>query len=263
MTTFAGVTWRTAIVGRWMARIVGTLMALFFLAFVVGEGPPPIFKLGWHQNLLLLGMAGLFFGLLLAWKWARLGGLVALAGFGLLIAIDRRFNTTWLFLLPAATGALSLLCGWRMASGPPASGVAWEVPRRALWIAGAVIGVFILLCANEMLGEPPLMTPALRPSTEMVGQWQGDFYESGSRFAVAFLISSDGTVSGHIGDTTVTGGRIRNNRSWFGNLMHWREPYEIRGQGFTAGAAIRGRNMRAFVSFAGSPIGWEATLRKQ
>jgi hypothetical protein len=42
-------------------------------------------------------------------------------------------------------------------------------------------------------------------------------------------------------------GRIGNNRSWFGNLMHWREPYGI----------------RAFLRFAGRPIGWGLILRKQ
>lgn len=246
-----------------MARIAGTLMALLFLAFLVGEGPPPVTRLRLQEDLEFLGMAALFLGLLPAWKWERCGGLVTLAGFAALAAIDRKFGTTLIILIPAAAGAVHVLCGWRIASGPPAASAVWALPRTALWTAGAVVGVFILLCANEMFGQPPLMTPELRPPARIVGRWQGELTESGSRFPVTFLISPDGEVSGQIGDTSVNGGRIRNNRSWFGSLMHWREPYEIRGKGFTAGAAIRGRNMRAFVSFAGSPIGWEATLRKQ
>jgi hypothetical protein len=39
------VAWRAAVIGRWTARIAGTLMALFFLAFFVGEAFPPIFRL--------------------------------------------------------------------------------------------------------------------------------------------------------------------------------------------------------------------------
>jgi len=263
MMTLDAATWRVAVVGRWTARILGTLMALFFLAFVVGEGPPPLFKLGWRDTLEFVGMAGLFFGLLLAWKWERCGGLVTLASFAVLTAVNWQIGPELIFLIPAAAGAMHLLCGWRIALGPSAAGAAWALPRTALWIAGAAAGVFILLCANEMFGNPPLMTPALRPSPGMVGRWYGLLDNYGPGEPVVFQISADGEVSGHIGATTVTGGRIGNDRSWFGSLMHWREPYEIRGKGFTAGASIRGGEMRAFICFSGSPTGWGATLRKQ
>lgn len=263
MITLDAATWRAAVVGRWTARIVGTLMALFFLAFLVGEGPPHIFRLSWRETLEFVGMAGLFSGLVLAWKWERVGGLVTLASFAALSATNWRFGPNLIFLIPAVVGVVDVLCGWRIASGPPAAGMAWKVPVTALWIGGVVVGVFILLCANEMFGQPPLMTPALQPSAGLAGRWEGDLYESGGRFPVAFLISTDGEVSGQIGDTPITGGRICNNRSWFGDLMHWRDPYEIRGKGFTAGAAIRRQEMRAFICFAGSPMGWGLTLRKQ
>jgi hypothetical protein len=263
--TLASATWRAAVVGRWTARIVGTLMALFFLAFLVGEGPPPISRLRLQEGFEFLGMAGLFLGLLLAWKWERCGGLVTVASFAFLSAINWRLGPELIFLIPAAAGGLHILCGWRIASGP-VSGPAWEVPRAALRILGAVVGAFVLLSANEIFGNPPLMTPALRPSADMVGSWCGEGrFPSRPGEQVALLISADGEVSGRVGDTALTGGRIGNNRSWFGNLMNWREPYEIRGKGFTAGAAIRGREMRAFIRFAGSPIGfgWGLTLRKQ
>ena len=39
------VTWRAAVVGRWTALILGTLMVLLFLAFFFGEGPPNFFHL--------------------------------------------------------------------------------------------------------------------------------------------------------------------------------------------------------------------------
>jgi hypothetical protein len=262
MMTLDAASWRAAVVGRWTARIVGTLMALFFLAFLVGEGPPPIFRLGWREGLEFAGMAGVFLGLLLAWKWERCGGLVTLAGFASLVAFDWRLSSSAIVLIPAAAGALHVLCGWRIAWGRPSSGADWALPRTALWIAGAAVGVFILLCANEMFGDPPLMTAALRPSPGMVGRWHGELADP-APLRVEFAISADGEVSGRVGDAAFTGGRIGNNRSWFGNLMHWREPFEIRGKGFTAGAAIRGREMRAFLVFAGSPRGWGLILRKQ
>jgi hypothetical protein len=257
MTTLTAATWRAAIVGRWTARIMGTLMALFFLAFLVGEGPPPLFRLSWQQNLQFLGMAGLFVGLLLAWKWEGWGGLVALASFALLLAIDRRFNTTWFFRLPAAAALLHILCWWRIAAGPPAAGAAGPVPRKVLWTIGVIVGVFILLCANEIFGQPPLMTPALRPSAEMMGHWHGTVLA----FEVDFVIAADGGVSGRVGERAISGGRIRNNRSWFGALMHWREPYEIRGVGFIAAVEMRGAEIRGSLRLSGQPYG--LTLRKQ
>ena len=67
------VAWRAAVIGRWTARIAGTLMALFFLAFFVGEGFPPIFRLPWRESLSVLLMSAMMAGLLLAWKWGWAG----------------------------------------------------------------------------------------------------------------------------------------------------------------------------------------------
>jgi hypothetical protein len=61
------------VIGRWIARILGTLIALGFLTFVVAEGPPPL-------SPTFLCMAVTFAGLLLAWKWEGLGGLLILGG---------------------------------------------------------------------------------------------------------------------------------------------------------------------------------------
>lgn len=112
--------YRAAVVGRWIARIAGTLMALFFLAFVVGEGPPPLFRLNLQQNLHFFAMAALFVGLLLAWKWELLGGLIPLAGFVLLVLIEGvRPLTNALFLLPVTIALMNLLCWWRLRAGAP------------------------------------------------------------------------------------------------------------------------------------------------
>ena len=40
MITMQNFTWQAAVLGRWTARILGTLAVLFFLALVFGEGPP-------------------------------------------------------------------------------------------------------------------------------------------------------------------------------------------------------------------------------
>ena len=211
-------------------------MALFFLAFLVGEGPPPIFRLGLQQNLQFFGMAGLFAGLLLAWKWEGWGGLLALASFVLLNSIDRRFNSSWFFVAPALIAGLHIVCWWRIAAGPPAAGTAWQVPRRALWVVRVLVGVFVLLCANEIFLNPPLMTPS-RPPADLAGTWKGKHVE--------FRIHADGRASWSEYDFSQEA-MVRPNRSWFGNLMHWREPYTARSDSFTAHFSIRNSRMTVF-----------------
>jgi hypothetical protein len=92
--------YRAAVVGRWVARIAGTLVALFFLAFVAGEGPPPVSRLSFKEDLIFLAMGALFLGLLLAWKWPYWGGAIPLAGFAYLILADRRAESGFLVADP-------------------------------------------------------------------------------------------------------------------------------------------------------------------
>lgn len=117
MKTLAGATWAAAVVGRWIARIVGTLLTLGFLAFIFGEGPPPLWRLPWQQNLQFLGMCGVCVGLVLAWKWEGWGAAVTLACYGVLLLVDPRFNTGRVMAIPAATGLLHFFCWWRIRAG--------------------------------------------------------------------------------------------------------------------------------------------------
>ena len=84
------VMWRATVIGRWTARIAGTLMALFFLAFFVGEGFPNIFRLPWRESLSVLAISAVVVGLLLAWIWEGLGGAVVLAAIVLMPLIGMR-----------------------------------------------------------------------------------------------------------------------------------------------------------------------------
>jgi hypothetical protein len=271
---FTNASYRAAVVGRWIARIMGTLRALFYLSFVVGEGPPPLFRLSLQQNLHFLGLTALFLGLLLAWKWELWGGLIPLAGFVLLVLIEgRRPVLSSLFLVPVAIAILNLPCWWRLRAGPPAGGVAWRVPRLALVIVGVCVTAFVVLCANEIFGNPPLMTPSFRPSVAMVGEWRAT---TPTRFAlhVVFVIHSDGSVTGRVGDAEVLSGRMANNRSWFGKLMNWRDDYAIRGRlshavqvservagdQFSAPLMSKGQELDGSLFLGGQPV--RMTLRK-
>lgn len=108
------LTRQAAVVGRWIALVAGTLLTLTFLAFIFGEGPPPLWRLTLEQNLQFLGMCGLCAGLVLAWKWEDWGALVSLASWTLLLLIDRRFNIKLPIVLPASVALLHLLCWLRL-----------------------------------------------------------------------------------------------------------------------------------------------------
>ena len=184
-----------------------------------------------------------------------------------------------LFLVPVAIAILNLLCWWKLRAGPPAGSVAWRVPRPALLIAGAFVAVFVVLCANEMFGNPPLMTTSFRPPASMVGEWRATTPPAAPAWKaidVVFAIHPDGSVTGSVGDAAVIGGRMANNRSWFGKLMNWREEYAISGGldhavraservvfagQFTGPLTMREGDLRGTLFF-GRP-GLNVTLRKE
>jgi hypothetical protein len=250
------VMWRAAVIGRWTARIAGTLMALFFLAFFIGEGFPNIFRLQWRESFSVLAISAVVVGLLLAWIWEGLGGAIAVAAVGLMPLIGMR--GIGLFLVPAAIGLLHVVCWWRLRS----AGVGWEVPGKVLAVVGLVVVVFILLCANEMFGLPPLMTPAFHPPPDMVGTWEAKL----TTMDAVFIINPDASVSGRIGDASLMNARIVYNRSWFGKLMNWRTDYLIvgklsRGDRFTAPLMLRGVGLEGTLVLLQRPVGLR--LRKR
>ena len=257
---------QAAVIARWTARIAGTLMALFFLAFFVGEGFPNIFRLPWRETLSVLTISAVVAGLLLAWKWEGLGGALVLAAVGLMPLIGMMRGIGF-FLVPAAIGLLHVVCWWRLRS----AGVGWEVPRKILIVVGLAVAVFILLCANEAFGMPPLMTPAFHPPPELVGTWEAKL---GSMDAV-FTINPDASVSGRIGEAPLIDGRMIYNRSWFGKFMHWRTDYlimgrlsqvvrpseRVAGDRFTAPLMPRGVGLEGALFLSQQPLGLK--LRKR
>lgn len=210
-------------VGRWVARILGALMALMFVALFFGE-PPRFSQLTTRELLMFLAGGALEVGLILAWAWEGLGGLLILAGFLCLGLLDRKAFGMDPLQLCAAIGCLHLLCWWELRARrePPPS-----IPHQGILLAimWTGVGIIVLLLANEAFLAPPLMTPTLTPPPAMVGTWQGDV----KGMHIALTIRSDGAASGTIGDAAIADGRIIFNRSWFGQLLHWRTDYLIQG----------------------------------
>lgn len=217
MITVQTVTWQAAVLGRWTARILGTLAVLFFLALVFGEGPPNPFTLTLRESLSLVCMTFLFAGLAFAWHREGWGGAITVAAFACLVLIDRSHLHMPALQIPVAIGALHLICWSRLRAPAPHLATSFSIPGGVLLAASVAMGLFLVLCANEIFGNPPLMTPTLRPGPDLIGTW--------SSGETALTIHSDGSITGAVTGT------IRYNKSWFGRLMHWRTDYLIPGAG--------------------------------
>lgn len=261
MTAFARFTWQLAIAGRWTARILGSLMVLFLLAFFFGEGRPPLASMTIREQLYALGMAALFLGLVLAWFREGWGGLLSVLGWSGLAVLAGKPVWDMPLSIPAALGLLHILCWWRLhGPEPPPVGI----PKLVLLLL-APLGIFILLCANEIFGQPPLMTGAGQLPAGMVGTWHQQ-----AAIPIAFTIAPDGSVSGMVGGQGLIAGRLVRNRSWFGWLMHWRTEYLIRGampngDRFSAPVDFAGPELQGtlFLSHDGAPTPLQVSLRKR
>ena len=224
MNVLEVVAWRAAVIGRWAARISGTLLFLLFLAFLLGEGPPNVWRLTAAERMHALGMATLFFGLPIAWKWEGLGGAITVASFGFLCAINTTYWHMWALWAPAVVGAVHVVSWVPLRMAPPAGLVSWRLPNGvAISLVGA-LALFLLLFANEMFGQPPLMTATLRPGNSLAGDWHGT-----GAVTADFSIHVDGSVTGTVGETAITEGHIIYGRSWFGRWLHINSLYRVTG----------------------------------
>jgi hypothetical protein len=110
---------------RWVTRVLGSLMALLLLTFMIGEGYNP-FTMQLRDALkTLLFPASVVVGLLLAWRWEGLGGVITLGGFGGFFLWERlasgHWPRGWAFHVFTAPAVLFLISWWlhRPSAVPP------------------------------------------------------------------------------------------------------------------------------------------------
>lgn len=258
MATMAIATWRAAVLGRWTARILGALMVLLFIAFLLGQGPPNPFQLTAVEKLQFFGMIALFFGLVLAWKWEGLGGLLCVAGFALMVIAGHSHFTPWPFWVAAAIGLVHMICWERLRAAAPAGQVASHLSWPGFGVLLTILALFLFLCANETFGNPPLMTPPLHPFPPLAGAWHAT--------DVMLTIHPDASVTGTIQGLTVTSARIAYRQSWFGRLMHLNSEYmivgELDGNAFTIALWPRGGGLAGSFYAGGQGLGRPLALSK-
>jgi len=109
--------------------------------------------------------------------------------------------------------------------GAPASLAPWRLPHAVTASLLFVLAAFLLLSANEIFGQPPLMTPTLHPDRSLAGVWYGTEPKP-----VEFFIHPDGSVTGTVAESVVADAHIFYGRTWFGRLLHINSPYRIMGR---------------------------------
>ena len=73
---------------RWIPRVVGTLLFVMLIVFAVGEGLPNPMKQPLVVRIELLAMFIMWLGLLIAWKWELIGGVLVLLGYTCFCAVE-------------------------------------------------------------------------------------------------------------------------------------------------------------------------------
>ena len=95
---------------RWTARIWSIASVGLLCAFLFGEGPPPLTVKA------ILFPFGVMLGLILAWRFERLGGLLAALCMLLFYVLEYighgRFPKGYAFLLASAPAVIFLCCGF-------------------------------------------------------------------------------------------------------------------------------------------------------
>jgi hypothetical protein len=112
---------QTISIVRWLARIIGTFLFLALMGFVLGEGLggegfPNFVQLSATELIGFLAMFLIAAGMLMGWKWERLGGLLNLVGVATFLALELIINHRihfhqWPFFILAIPGILYLICG--------------------------------------------------------------------------------------------------------------------------------------------------------
>lgn len=107
---------------RWVARLLALVALGLFVFFAVEFGARILPSLSWGaQGIpLLIAVLVSLAGLLVAWRWELVGGIMTMAGVGATIALvclgsgGDMFLCAFLFTLPLlVAGALFLGCCWR------------------------------------------------------------------------------------------------------------------------------------------------------
>jgi NADH:ubiquinone oxidoreductase subunit 2 (subunit N) len=100
--------------------MVGTAILALIVAFAVGEGLPNPLNQPLDVILLSVAMLTMVVGLVMAWRWERIGGLLVLGGLAFFAIVNHGVQLNVVFGPMLVVGLLYSGCGWwwRKACGP-------------------------------------------------------------------------------------------------------------------------------------------------
>ena len=105
---------------RWIARVLAALMAALIVFMFVGnavtDGVGLLIGLTFREGLMMAAFGVVFLGLIISWKWEKLGGWLVVGGMALFYIFNFTFSGNFprgpFFPLIALPGLLFLLIGY-------------------------------------------------------------------------------------------------------------------------------------------------------
>jgi peptidoglycan/LPS O-acetylase OafA/YrhL len=80
---------------RWMGRVSGLALLGLMGAFLAGDGGPELFRLDSREATLMVPFAIAIVGLVVGWRWERLGGFMIVGGVALFYATHFLVASSW------------------------------------------------------------------------------------------------------------------------------------------------------------------------
>ena len=77
-----------ATIVRWVARVIGTVLVGLTLVIAIGEGMPNLFTQPFVIQIGFFALTMVLSGILLAWRWEFLGGIISLVGWVLFVVAE-------------------------------------------------------------------------------------------------------------------------------------------------------------------------------
>ena len=98
---------------RWLTRILGILLIFVIVLFAVGEGFPNPLALTVDEQLGFVALIIMLAGLILAWKFEGMGGLLVIIGYIFFVALNSRILGLGVFMIFPIVGLSFLFCWQR------------------------------------------------------------------------------------------------------------------------------------------------------
>lgn len=100
---------------RVAARFLGGVLFLMIAMFAFGEGIPNPLALTFRETLTFFSFVIMLGGLILAWIWEGIGGLIVLIGYGIFILVNPDSNLLGIVTIFPVTGLLFVAYWWQSA----------------------------------------------------------------------------------------------------------------------------------------------------